>query len=502
MRNTWGHKGDGEMLGLCSGELRSRAGMAGVGLASFLVLVWIGAGIGQAWWTPPTASATPSLGDGVVSGVFVTGAGCAAMVTWRKHAGRVAGWVVATGALVAAQALMVTLVALQSTPPRSPAVQWLLLGVVVAGAVAVVGPLAGVRRVRHVIDDTFVIGLGMGLVAAGHLLLQFPRTHPPTTLVMVTVGTLIATHLVVVAHVLGQRAVPRSMAALLAVTALVVALGQLVPPAGLAGTAVDGALWVARTAIGAGWIAVAWSGLRRTLEEERRRIDSVERVLVDATRDQRERLHELRSAVAGLVSGSQLLDREDLPAETRLRLWTSLRRELDRMERMLSGEVAAASDLDLDEALEVILDVQRLKGRQVELRSSGDVVRARFDALAEVVNVLMDNAVKHGGTDSSVVEVVRRDEDTVDITITDFGRGIPRDKRAQIFQWGGRASAAPGEGIGLHMAQRLMTEDGGSLSLAEREGDGSSFVISLPAARRSPENDLVMGGGHGRRRQG
>lgn len=490
------------MLGLCSGELRSRAGMTVAALASFVVLVWIGAGSGQVWWTPPAASAVPSLGDGIVSGVFVAGAGCAAMISWRRHAGRMAGWVVATGVLVAGQSLLVTLIALQSTPPRSVAVQWLVLGVVLAGAAAVVVPLTGLRRVRDVVDDTFVIGLGMGLVAAGHLLLQFPRTQPPTPLMTVVTGSLVATHVLVTVLVLRHRIVGRPLAALLAGTTAVVGLGQLVPPTGLAGSGADALIWVVRSAVGAVWIAVAWCGLRRTLEEERCRIDSVERVLFDATRDQRERLHELRSAVAGLVSGSQLLDREDLPADMRERLWTSLRRELDRMERMLSAEAAAATDLPLDEALEAILDVQRLKGRRVELRSSGDVVRARFDALAEVVNILMDNAVKHGGTDSSVVEVVRRDEETVDITVTDFGRGIPRDRRPQIFEWGARASSAPGEGIGLHMAKRLMTEDGGSLSLAEREGAGSSFVISLPAARRSPENDLTMEDGRAWRRSG
>lgn len=490
------------MLGLSSGDLRSRAGMGITGLASFLALVWIGAGSGQDWWMPPAASSMPSLGDGVVSGIFVAGAVCAAMVSWCKHAGPMSGWVICSGALVAVQALLVTLIALQTTPPRDGAVQWLLLVVVLVGAIAAVGPMTRLPWMRRVVDETFVIGMGMGLVAAGHLLLQFPRSHPPTTLVEVVVGLLIATHLTVALIVLGQRTVSGPLVYLLAATTAVVVLGQLVPAVGLAGTDADTAVWLARSAVGAGWIAVGWSGLRRTLEEDRCRIDSVERVLVDATRDQRERLHELRSAVAGLVSGSALLDREDLPADMRVRLWSSLRLELDRMERMLSGEMVAATDLPLDDALEVILEVQRLKGRRVELRSSGDVVRARFDALAEVVNVLMDNAVKHGGSDSSLVEVVRRDEETVDITVTDYGRGIPRDKRPQIFEWGGRASEAPGEGIGLHVARRLMTEDGGTLSLAEREGVGSSFVISLPAARRSPENDLTMEDGRAWRRSG
>jgi signal transduction histidine kinase len=99
--------------------------------------------------------------------------------------------------------------------------------------------------------------------------------------------------------------------------------------------------------------------------------------------------------------------------------------------------------------------------------------------------------VNHGGTDRSVVEVVRRNEETVDITVTDFGRGIPEEQKSKIFDWGKRGTDSTGEGIGLNVAQRLMAEDGGSLRLADSEGGGSRFVISLPAARRSTENDLT-----------
>lgn len=478
------------MLGFCRGDLRHRCRMGITGLASFLVLVWIGSGTDRAWWSPPTASTVPSLGEGVVSGVFVAAAGCATLVMWRKHAGAVAGWTVATGALVAAQALVVTLVALHSAPPRPPVVQLLLLAVGLAGMLGVVVPLLAPERVRRVVDETFVISLGLGLVAAGHLLLQFPRANPPAPVMQVLIGVLLATHLLAAVLVLQQRAASRPVSALLLATVGVVVLGQLVPPTGLAGGSIDAGLWLARTVVGAAWLGIAWAALRRTLEEERQRIDSFEHVLVHATREQRERLHELRSTVAGLVSGSALLDREDLPSETRERLWASLRRELDRMERMLTGTGPQVSDLRLDDVLGQILDLQRLKGRHVELHSTGDVVRAPFDSLAEVLNILVDNAAKHGGTDESLVEVERRDEETVDITVTDFGRGIPQEQRPQIFDWGKRGTQSRGEGIGLNVARRLVTEAGGSLRLADRDGAGSSFVISLPAPRRSTENDL------------
>jgi signal transduction histidine kinase len=401
-------------------------------------------------------------------------------------------WVIAAGALVAGQSLLVTILALEDVPPRGSVSLALLLAVAVAGLVAVVGPLLGLVRIAPVVDDGVVIGLGMGLVAAGHLLLQFPLSPTPAVLMQVTIGVLVTTHVAAAALVLGQHTLPATTGALVGVTVLVVDAGQLVHALGLMDTGWDTVLSVGRAAAGAAWITLAWVSLRRGLDEDRRRLNTFEHVLVATTREQRERLHELRSTVAGLVNGSELLDRADMPADLRDRLWCSVRRELDRMDRLLSGKVDDATDIDLDEALGMILDLQRLKGRQVEFRSHGDVVRARFDALAEVVNILMDNAVNHGGTDKSVVEVVRRDDETVDITVTDFGRGIPEEQKAKIFDWGKRGTDSTGEGIGLNVAQRLMAEDGGSLRLADSEGAGSCFVISLPAARRSPENDLTM----------
>jgi signal transduction histidine kinase len=59
--------------------------------------------------------------------------------------------------------------------------------------------------------------------------------------------------------------------------------------------------------------------------------------------------------------------------------------------------------------------------------------------------------------------------------------------RERIFDWGGRAGTGAGQGIGLHVARRLVTRHGGSLTLADQESRGSAFVVRLPAARASEE---------------
>ena len=469
----------------------------------FLALAWTGAGSAQLWQPSTSATQLPSLGDGLVSGLFVAGAASAAVVSWRKQSGSAARRIAPPGALVAAQSVLVTLLALSTRAPRGTAVLLVLLAVALTFMVAVIAPLLRLSDDKdHVLDDVSAIGLGMGLVAAGHVLLAFPIATPPAPLIQVVVGVLIATHAAATALVLRQRTFQRPMSWLLVATVPAIGLEIYIHSVGVSATGWVVAGGIGRAAVGAAWLSIGWVTIRRALEEERRRINSFQQVLASTTRDQRERMHELRSTLAGLVSGSALLDSPAVPPETRQRLLRSVRLELDRMDRLVSGHAVPPTDLDLDDALTLILDLQRLKGRRVEFRSNGDVVHARFDALAEVLNILMDNASTHGGTDASLVEVVRRDAETVDITVSDSGRGIPVDERPEVFEWGRRGSASPGEGIGLNLARRLMTEDGGSLRLADKQGAGSSFVISLPAARRSTENLVTTEDRHGWLRSG
>ena len=188
--------------------------------------------------------------------------------------------------------------------------------------------------------------------------------------------------------------------------------------------------------------------------------------------------------MAGLVSGSALLDNPDIPAETREHLWASVRRELDRMERLLSKHDEPAAEIDLDEALGRILDLQHLKGRRVEYQSNGTKVRARYDALAEVVNILMDNAVTHGGTDSSVVEVVQRDDETVDIRVTDFGRGIPEDRRTRDLRVGREGQRLARRGH--RPAPGPAPDERGRRLAAARRGPGRRLVLRHLAPGRAP----------------
>jgi signal transduction histidine kinase len=197
----------------------------------------------------------------------------------------------------------------------------------------------------------------------------------------------------------------------------------------------------------------------------------------------------VKSTVAGIAHATRLLE-QPMGTETRQRLERMIRAELDRIERLLAdGSVSPQGPVDLDETLDILLESHRARGRNIEWKPCGARVHGDRDDVAEVLNILLDNAAKHGGDVPSHVEVTC-DADEIRIAVRDEGPGVPPEARERIFDWGGRASTQPGRGIGLHVARRLVTRHGGSLTLADQDASGSAFVVRLPAARSTEENHV------------
>jgi signal transduction histidine kinase len=139
------------------------------------------------------------------------------------------------------------------------------------------------------------------------------------------------------------------------------------------------------------------------------------------------------------------------------------------------------------------------------------LVRADPEGLAQVVDNLLENAIKFSPADSTVV--VRATPDLapaeqaaaatrgvtdrlrggrpVVVTVADEGSGIPDDEKERVFERfyqteAGRAARGRGVGLGLTICREIVAAHGGALWVTDNEPRGSIFHILLPGAVNPP----------------
>jgi signal transduction histidine kinase len=107
-----------------------------------------------------------------------------------------------------------------------------------------------------------------------------------------------------------------------------------------------------------------------------------------------------------------------------------------------------------------------------------------FDALCQILDNLLDNAEKYTREhpDRRAEVTVRAAPDSVTITVRDNGPGIPHSERRSLFKAFQRPdddNAPAGLGLGLALARSLARAQGGDLELADAEGSGAVFVLTV-----------------------
>jgi signal transduction histidine kinase len=104
--------------------------------------------------------------------------------------------------------------------------------------------------------------------------------------------------------------------------------------------------------------------------------------------------------------------------------------------------------------------------------------------LDQALSNLLDNARKYS-PDGSPIEITtsRPAADLVEISVRDYGVGIPPDRRERLFERYYQAHGdgfASGMGLGLYVSRQIVRLHDGDLRAEFPEDGGTCFVISLP----------------------
>ena len=216
--------------------------------------------------------------------------------------------------------------------------------------------------------------------------------------------------------------------------------------------------------------------------------------------------HELRTPVAVVCGESEVaLSQQTRDASEYRESLTIVNDEGQRLTRMVedlftlaradAGEYPLVlTDFYLDESMnECVRSVRSLaaqKNLDISYQPPAKEIAFRGDEplIRRMVLNLLHNAIKY--TPQGQVRVsVQENSDHCEVVISDTGPGIPREAQSQIFDRFFRADKArsrdeslngSGAGLGLSIAKWVAELHGGSIVLDRSDGEGATFVISLP----------------------
>ena len=212
--------------------------------------------------------------------------------------------------------------------------------------------------------------------------------------------------------------------------------------------------------------------------------------------------HELRAPLTSIYGFAATLLREDVQFadEERRTFLTYIESEAERLtgivDKLLSVARLDAGELHLEIApvdvrslVSEVVDSARaeagVNGHEFVLELPESPLSARTDPekLRQVLANLVDNAVRFSPGGGRVTVGATRRGETIVLSVVDQGVGIPNTEQEQIFSKFYRVGDAQtgGVGVGLFIAQGLVSALGGRISVKSTEGRGSRFVVELPS---------------------
>ena len=211
--------------------------------------------------------------------------------------------------------------------------------------------------------------------------------------------------------------------------------------------------------------------------------------------------HELRTPLQGILGSADLLEKgmvqsEDIPRFVRrigdeARKMEALVEELLRLAQLDEGTDLPRKRVDLTalcrQAAQELQPLAEEKGVAVTVTGGEAAVEGVPALLYQALWQLCDNAIRYNVPGGRVDLTVGQSAEGTWAQVDDTGVGIPKGERERVFERfyrvdRSRAGGSGGPGLGLALVKHAVLCHGGSVSLGERAGGGTSVRLSFPPA--------------------
>lgn len=212
--------------------------------------------------------------------------------------------------------------------------------------------------------------------------------------------------------------------------------------------------------------------------------------------------HELRSPLSVIYGYLQRTVKRIPMSPSQEESLKMVTEEAERMTLILQDLIDLARAESLDVSLpqeplilnEFVRNIANMRGKfdhpniQLEISPIPIRVQARRDHLMQVLDHLIENAIRYSQPDLPIVIQLTQENGCAVIQVSDRGEGIPQSDQVLIFEPfhridPSRSRATGGTGLGLAIVKILVEKMGGTLSLDSEPGIGTTFIVTLPMLR-------------------
>jgi len=215
--------------------------------------------------------------------------------------------------------------------------------------------------------------------------------------------------------------------------------------------------------------------------------------------------HDLRTPLTAILGYAELLRRRGGLNDQQAKGVAVIERNARRLLRLVSdllllAQVRAGAlrlqreSVDLSQlAAEAVESARPLADHaavtlELDAAPHGPVVDADPLRLGQLLDNLVDNAIKFTPAGGTITVRVRSGAGTAMLEVQDTGPGLPDDERESLFEAFARGSTAdaPGTGLGLTIVRAVAAAHGATIDLDSEPGHGARFTVTLRTDRPPP----------------
>ncbi len=227
--------------------------------------------------------------------------------------------------------------------------------------------------------------------------------------------------------------------------------------------------------------------------EAARQSEQLRSTLIDAMAHEfKTPLTSIKAATTGLLADTRRLE------DGQIELLNIADEEAEHLKQLIDDTVAMArldsTHIEINPEISDILETVRevvhsmrteLEGRHLEIAHDAGIPANVFDRrlLKLAIKQLIDNAIKYSPAGTALEIQVQQNDDKINVSVTDRGKGIPEREQKHIFERFFRSPSVrqqiPGSGLGLSIAHSILQAHHGDLTVTSKPGR-TTFCLTLP----------------------